>query len=378
MTEPDPGHQRYPHVPLTSTTQQTENNIKLADDSEEEDDFRDKEENNSERFMKKDPKTRTTIRNLRIREDTAKYLRNLDPDSAFYDPKSRSMRENPNPDKNPEEVGFAGDNFIRDTGEAQQFDQIRRYAWESFARGKDIHLQAAPSQVEIMFQKDQKEQEVKRLQIKNEILEQYGGQEYLNTLPKELLIAQTEHYIEYSSDGKIIKGQDKAIPKSKFQEDVCINNHTSVWGSYWVDGKWGYACCKTTIKNSYCTGELKQLDNPGTKNSYVVDPKAPPSIPQLTPTVPKPSSSDAEEASDNPPDPKNKDKKSKKERKTKKSKKGKKRKRESKEEANTDDDRKRKYNSLQADIIEVTEEEMENYKQKRLKFDDPMKGFIKA
>ena len=42
-----------------------------------------------------DPKTRTTVRNLRIREDTAKYLYNLDQNSAFYDPKTRSMRENP-------------------------------------------------------------------------------------------------------------------------------------------------------------------------------------------------------------------------------------------------------------------------------------------
>ena len=29
--------------------------------------------------VKKDAKTRTTVRNLRIREDTAKYLRNLNP-----------------------------------------------------------------------------------------------------------------------------------------------------------------------------------------------------------------------------------------------------------------------------------------------------------
>jgi len=28
-----------------------------------------------------------TVRNLRIREDTAKYLRNLDLSSAYYDPK---------------------------------------------------------------------------------------------------------------------------------------------------------------------------------------------------------------------------------------------------------------------------------------------------
>lgn len=42
-----------------------------------------------------DSKTRTTVRNLRIREDTAKYLYNLDPNSAWYDPKTRAMRENP-------------------------------------------------------------------------------------------------------------------------------------------------------------------------------------------------------------------------------------------------------------------------------------------
>jgi pre-mRNA-processing factor SLU7 len=44
---------------------------------------------------KVDSKQRITVRNLRIREDTAKYLRNLDSNSAYYDPKTRSMRENP-------------------------------------------------------------------------------------------------------------------------------------------------------------------------------------------------------------------------------------------------------------------------------------------
>ncbi|KAB2580578.1 Pre-mRNA-splicing factor SLU7 [Lasiodiplodia theobromae] len=34
-----------------------------------------------------------------------------------------------------------------------------------------------------------------------------------------------------------------------------INNHTSVWGSWWSNFQWGYACCHSTVKNSYCTGE---------------------------------------------------------------------------------------------------------------------------
>ena len=33
---------------------------------------------------RRDPHTKTTSRNLRIREDTAKYLRNLDVNSAYY------------------------------------------------------------------------------------------------------------------------------------------------------------------------------------------------------------------------------------------------------------------------------------------------------
>lgn len=34
-----------------------------------------------------------------------------------------------------------------------------------------------------------------------------------------------------------------------------INNHTSVWGSYWRDGRWGYRCCHQFLRNSYCLGE---------------------------------------------------------------------------------------------------------------------------
>ena len=68
---------------------------------------------------KMDAAERYTVRNLRIREDTAKYLRNLDLSSAHYDPKTRSMRKNPyeGTGKSQDEVDFAGDNFVRITGD---------------------------------------------------------------------------------------------------------------------------------------------------------------------------------------------------------------------------------------------------------------------
>merc|ERR1712232_1505370 len=71
----------------------------------------------------KDDKLRTTTRNLRIRVDTAKYLMNLDVNSAYYDPKSRSMRANPLAHlKDDEQSTFRGDNFVRHslTPEASQ------------------------------------------------------------------------------------------------------------------------------------------------------------------------------------------------------------------------------------------------------------------
>lgn len=87
---------------------------------------------------------KTTVRNLRIREDRAKYLYNLDPNSAYYDPKTRAMRDNPLPDDNPEDLVFAGDNFIRlvrdSTWRDEAWHQWHPTGWflAHFARSKSI------------------------------------------------------------------------------------------------------------------------------------------------------------------------------------------------------------------------------------------------
>lgn len=38
-----------------------------------------------------------------------------------------------------------------------------------------------------------------------------------------------------------------------------LNNHTSVWGSYWKSGQWGFFCCHSLIKKSYCLGEAGKV-----------------------------------------------------------------------------------------------------------------------
>ena len=87
------------------------------------------------------------MRNLRIREDTAKYLLNLDPNSAHYDPKSRSMREDPQPYKDPSQKAFAGDNFVRQSGDFHDMEALAVHSFSAHDKGQDIHMQGAPSQV---------------------------------------------------------------------------------------------------------------------------------------------------------------------------------------------------------------------------------------
>ena len=47
-------------------------------------------------------------------------------------------------------------------------------------------------------------------------------------------------------------GHDKALPVTKYTEDLFEEGHTQVWGSYceYKDGTitWGYACCKQTTR----------------------------------------------------------------------------------------------------------------------------------
>jgi pre-mRNA-processing factor SLU7 len=204
-----------------------------------------------------DTKQRMTVRNLRIREDTAKYLYNLDVNGPYYDPKTRSMRDNPFQDTglNATEVKYAGDNFVRHSGDTVKMAQAQVFAWDAYEKGTSVHLQAEPTKLELL----QKTFSVKKDKFKTEqqdsVLAKYGGKEHLDAPPKELLMAQTENYVEYSRFGDVIKGQEKAVPKSKYEEDVYINNHNSVWGSYWESGSWGYACCHSLVKNSYCVGQ---------------------------------------------------------------------------------------------------------------------------
>ena len=198
----------------------------------------------------------TATRNLRIREDTAKYLLNLDLDSAKYDPKTRSMVDM-GAQADQAAALVAEDNFMKASGDAAEFERAQRYAWESQERGdkNKTHVQANPTSGEYFRRKQKEEHEAKQEAWRKKLLETYGGDQNLQPpQTRKLAVLENDRYVEYDETGGI-KGAQKAESKSKYAEDVYTNNHTSVWGSWWSDFQWGYNCCHSAVKNSYCTGE---------------------------------------------------------------------------------------------------------------------------
>ncbi|KAL7303275.1 hypothetical protein TKK_0004469 [Trichogramma kaykai] len=59
-----------------------------------------------------------------------------------------------------------------------------------------------------------------KTQNKESNLDQCSGKEHLDSLPQELLLGQTEEYEEYSSAGNIIKRQERSVIQSKYEEKL--------------------------------------------------------------------------------------------------------------------------------------------------------------
>ncbi|KAF8849689.1 pre-mRNA-splicing factor SLU7 [Acephala macrosclerotiorum] len=199
---------------------------------------------------------KNAAKNLRIREDTAKYLLNLDLDSAKYDPKTRSMVDS-GATVDAAAALVAEEGFMRASGDAGEFEKAQKYAWEAQEKGGDtkLHLQANPTSGEILLKKEREKEQAKREAHKKMLLERYG-EEVNPTASKfrDTAVTESERYVEYDESGRI-KGAPQVVAKSKYPEDILINNHTSVWGSWWSNFRWGYSCCHSMVKNSYCTGE---------------------------------------------------------------------------------------------------------------------------
>lgn len=94
-----------------------------------------------------------------------------------------------------------------------------------------MHLNANPTQGELLHHEFRQKKEELKDTSKVSILAKYGGAEYLETAPKELLRGQTEEYVEYSRTGQVIRGRERAKARSKYPEDgMPFNSIHSVIG----------------------------------------------------------------------------------------------------------------------------------------------------
>lgn len=190
----------------------------------------------------------------------------------------------------------------------------------------------------------------------------------------------------------------KGVVRSRYEEDVYPSNHTSVWGSYWETGEWGYKCCRSLVQNSYCTGksgialsknisELKEV-TPSIDNDISEGRNTLKNTTDQVETMITRNLSSSSSLSESESEQKLKEKKRKK--KMKKKKKSKKeeikdslKKALEKEDERLKevdrvmnmDERKRPYNSMY-DVAKPTDEEIEAYHMKKRRNDDPMANFV--
>ena len=218
----------------------------------------------------------TSTRQLRLREDTAGYLKNLDLDSAAYDPKTRTLDGST---KTLEQAGgdLADQGFMRPS-EAEAFERAQRYAWEAQENGvpnaTKLHMQANPTEGAMLMRKAEAEATAKKDAQKKYLLDRYGSStpdpasgsgkndksiasSAASTAPQQTKKPPKaiSTYIEYDERGLPKNAPKAPVAKSKYPEDVHPNNHSSVFGSWWADGQWGYQCCHSTVRNSWCAGE---------------------------------------------------------------------------------------------------------------------------
>jgi len=268
----------------------------------------------------------------------------------------------------PEEALFAGDNFLRFSGEAPEVQELQLFAWQSAARGNDVHLNANPTQGELLHDAYKEKKEELRDSSKVGVLAKYGGEEHLARPPKELLHGQTEEYVEYSRTGNVIHGKERAKARSKYPEDVYVNNHTSVWGSWYdmASSLWGYACCHSIVHISYCTGEAgRQAAAASSAQTLLTGSGSPPEDPT--------SNSPFEGGGD-----KERQRRTNVEVEAEQGKLAEERKR--KERANDGDDRfsKKSKNeeALESKKFDVTEDELEKYRRGKNRMEDPMADYV--
>lgn len=183
--------------------------------------------------LKEDVKKAEGEKIVRLREDRAVYLEDIRNDNINYDPKSRILKD--------DSRGSNDENgrYVRHlTGEAAEFERTKKFAWDEKKRGLgNDNFVANPTLADRKIKELSEAEKAKKEKLKKSLLDVYGSGSGSVT-----------------GDGEGAEDNDETddVVRSSYIEDVYPGNHTSVWGSYYKDGKWGYRCCRSLDRGSVC------------------------------------------------------------------------------------------------------------------------------
>jgi len=80
------------------------------------------------------------------------------------------------PGKEQEAAQYAGENFMRYTGEVAEANEAQVFAWQARCKGIDIHSLAEPTRLESLKREFEQQKEQNKSSVQNELLEKYGGE----------------------------------------------------------------------------------------------------------------------------------------------------------------------------------------------------------
>ena len=230
---------------LEKTLKENDNNDKKEENKETISYDLYKKENNLTKNKEEDNKNiikGITSKSLFLGLDYSKYLLNLNLNSAYYDAKSRSMRENPLPDNIYN--AFKGENYVKNSGDALKLNRMEKFIEKANNINKNLKLNniAMPTQAELFSKYIENKEENTKKNLKSKLIEKYGGEEYLNIEVKKI--------------------DDEIEEKNIENGGVNYNGHTQQWGSFYhQDFGWGYKCCYSFDKHCICGGEEMRKKN---------------------------------------------------------------------------------------------------------------------
>lgn len=217
-------------------------------------------------IVKEDPLEKT----IRDRQDVPAYIQKISIGGKIaYGSQSTGAMDPSN--------GIVNDRsqFVRQQeGDAEAFKRVQQFAWdqndqyealkekEMFRErlqgavdgNKDsathvpvelnLSMEASPTLMLIRAREHEGEKQRLLDEKKQALVGKYGGLQHL----REAEVVERGHRQKPATADSRTGG----LKNSRYIEGVYPGNHSSVWGSFYKNGKWGFACCRQTERDADC------------------------------------------------------------------------------------------------------------------------------